>query len=67
MDYLPHSTLLTTAEVARIFRVGPRTVHRWAVAGKLSTIRTMGGHRRYYRHEIEALVRNGFATQEGGS
>lgn len=39
-------TLLTPAEVAALFRVDPKTVTRWAKAGKLSSIRTLGGHRR---------------------
>jgi hypothetical protein len=36
--------LLTPAEVAAMFRVDPKTVTRWAKAGKLSSIRTLGGH-----------------------
>lgn len=35
--------LLTPAEVASMFRVDPKTVTRWAKAGKLSAIRTLGG------------------------
>ncbi len=35
--------LLTPAEVAALFRVDPKTVTRWAKAGKLSSIRTLGG------------------------
>jgi excisionase family DNA binding protein len=38
--------LLTPAEVAALFRVDPKTVTRWAKAGKLTSIRTLGGHRR---------------------
>ena len=37
--------LLTPAEVASLFRVDPKTVTRWAKAGKLTSIRTLGGHR----------------------
>jgi excisionase family DNA binding protein len=48
--------LLTPAEVAKIFRVDPKTVTRWAKAGKLTAIRTLGGHRRYRRSEIQVLV-----------
>jgi hypothetical protein len=33
--------LLTPAEVASMFRVDPKTVTRWAKAGKLSAIRTL--------------------------
>jgi excisionase family DNA binding protein len=48
--------LLTPAEVASMFRVDPKTVTRWAKAGKLSSIRTLGGHRRYRESEIRSLI-----------
>jgi len=48
--------LLTPAEVAAMFRVDPKTVTRWAKAGKLSSIRTLGGHRRYREDEVRALL-----------
>ncbi len=54
--------LLTPAEVASLFRVDPKTVTRWAKAGKLSSIRTLGGHRRYKEAEVRALL--GEASQE---
>ncbi|WP_131766822.1 BldC family transcriptional regulator [Candidatus Protofrankia californiensis] len=47
--------LLTPAEVATMFRVDPKTVTRWAKAGKLTSIRTLGGHRRYPEAEVRAL------------
>ena len=48
--------LLTPAEVASMFRVDPKTVTRWAKAGKLSAIRTLGGHRRYRESEVRELL-----------
>jgi excisionase family DNA binding protein len=48
--------LLTPAEVATMFRVDPKTVTRWARAGKLTCIRTLGGHRRYREAEVRALL-----------
>ena len=48
--------LLTPAEVASLFRVDPKTVTRWAKAGKLSSIRTLGGHRRYRESDVRALL-----------
>ncbi|PID52843.1 MAG: MerR family DNA-binding transcriptional regulator [Micrococcales bacterium] len=48
--------LLTPAEVATLFRVDPKTVTRWAKAGKLSSIRTLGGHRRYRESEVRELL-----------
>ena len=48
--------LLTPSEVASLFRVDPKTVTRWAKAGKLTSIRTLGGHRRYKESEVKALL-----------
>lgn len=48
--------LLTPSEVAAMFRVDPKTVTRWAKAGKLSAIRTLGGHRRYKESEVRELL-----------
>jgi excisionase family DNA binding protein len=39
--------LLTPGEVAAMFRVDPKTVTRWAAAGRLESLRTPGGHRRF--------------------
>jgi len=48
--------MLTPAEVANAFRVDPKTVVRWSQAGKLTSVRTLGNHRRYSRSEVEALL-----------
>lgn len=48
--------LLTPSEVAKLFRVNPKTVTRWARAGKLSAIRTLGGHRRFRASEIQRCL-----------
>jgi excisionase family DNA binding protein len=48
--------LLTPGEVAALFRVDPKTVTRWAAAGRLSSIRTPGGHRRFRESEVRALL-----------
>jgi len=50
------NSLLTPAEVAAAFRVDPKTVTRWAKAGKLRSIRTLGGHRRYLEAEVRAML-----------
>jgi excisionase family DNA binding protein len=57
--------LLTPAEVAALFRVDPKTVTRWAKAGKLSSIRTLGGHRRYKREEVERFLEGARQQREG--
>ena len=48
--------LLTPAEVAALFRVDPKTVTRWAQSGKLTSLRTLGGHRRYRESEVRSLL-----------
>lgn len=48
--------LLTSAEVARLFRVDAKTVTRWAKAGRLNSIRTPGGHRRYRASEVATFL-----------
>jgi excisionase family DNA binding protein len=48
--------LLTPHEVAQMFGVDPKTVTRWARAGRLTAIRTLGGHRRYLGAEVHALI-----------
>jgi excisionase family DNA binding protein len=39
-----------------LFRVDPKTVTRWARAGRISSIRTLGGHRRYREAEVWAAL-----------
>jgi len=48
--------LLTPRQVATLFRVDPKTVTRWASSGRIGSIRTPGGHRRYRETEIRALL-----------
>jgi excisionase family DNA binding protein len=49
--------LLTPGEVASLFRVDPKTVTRWAASGRIGSIRTPGGHRRFRESEVRALLR----------
>lgn len=53
--------LLTPAEVAALFRVDPKTVTRWAAAGRLPSLRTPGGHRRFKESVIRRLLESGYA------
>lgn len=48
--------LLTPGEVASLFRVDPKTVTRWAAAGRIGSIRTPGGHRRFREAEVNELL-----------
>jgi excisionase family DNA binding protein len=36
--------------------VDPKTVSRWARAGKIPSVRTPGGHRRFRRSDVERLI-----------
>lgn len=60
-------TLLTPSEVAALFRVDPKTVTRWAKSGKISSIRTLGGHRRYRESEVKQLLDGVPGPRESGS
>jgi excisionase family DNA binding protein len=53
---MEQEVLLTPSEVAALFRVDPKTVTRWAKAGKLTSIRTLGGHRRFKESEVKSLL-----------
>jgi excisionase family DNA binding protein len=48
--------LLTPGEVATLFRVDPKTVTRWASAGRIGSIRTPGGHRRFRESEVRTML-----------
>ena len=48
--------LLTPGEVADLFRVDPKTVTRWAASGRVVSVRTPGGHRRFREADIKALL-----------
>lgn len=55
--------LMTPTEVADYYRVDPKTVTRWADAGKLKVARwTPGGHRRFWESDVIAAGR-----PEGGA
>lgn len=67
MSVQPRSTndgeLLTPGAVAAVLFVDPKTVTRWARAGKIDSIRTPGGHRRYRRADVYALRAGGAARR----
>ena len=58
--------LLTPGEVAALFRVDPKTVTRWATAGRIGSIRTPGGHRRFRESEVKALLAELTTEANGG-
>ena len=53
--------LLRTREVALLFEVSERAVTDWATRGRIPSIRTPGGHRRYPADAVARLL-----LDEGG-
>ncbi len=51
-------SLLTPGQVAALFHVDPKTVTRWAHAGRLGSLRTPGGHRRFRETEVMQLLKS---------
>lgn len=48
--------LLRTREVALLFQVSERAVTDWARKGRIPSVRTPGGHRRYPAKQVRALL-----------
>jgi excisionase family DNA binding protein len=48
--------LLTPGEVAKLFKVDPKTVTRWAHSGKLISVTTPGGHKRFWWSEVSKFL-----------
>jgi excisionase family DNA binding protein len=67
MSVAPDATerLMTPGEVAAMFRVDPKTVTRWAAAGRIGSIRTPGGHRRFRESEVRTLL-DGLTSEAHG-
>lgn len=64
----PKDKLMTPGEVAELFRVDPKTVTRWAKAGKISSTKTPGGHKRFWESVvIEYLAEGGSDEAEPAS
>ncbi len=53
--------LLPIGEAARALGVSVDTLRRWERAGQLVSVRTVGGHRRYLRRDLEVLSTGGAA------
>lgn len=53
----PADELLCTREVAALFQVSDRAVTDWAARGRIPSVRTPGGHRRYPADLVRALLR----------
>jgi excisionase family DNA binding protein len=56
--------VLTPGEVAKRFRVDPKTVSRWGAQGLIKSFFTPGGHRRFYLDDVEDFIAHGGPQQE---
>lgn len=52
LEVEPKDRLLLPGEVAELFHVNAKTVTRWAKAGRIGCIKTLGGHRRFRESEV---------------
>jgi MerR family transcriptional regulator, light-induced transcriptional regulator len=50
-------TLLATKEVAALMNVTETTIKRWADAGELDCVKTLGGHRKFAMQEVIEFAR----------
>lgn len=48
--------MLTPKEVAERIKVDPKTVTRWARAGRIASAKTLGGHRRIPESEVRRIL-----------
>ncbi len=48
--------LITTNQAAEYLGVTPKTLRRWESEGKIKAIRTLGGHRRFYKSDLDQLL-----------
>lgn len=57
--------LLTPREVAEIFGVRTTTIARWSREGRLAPLRTPGGHRRFTRSSVRAVLEQDAQEEPG--
>ena len=57
--------LLSPAQVGKLFGVKGKTVSTWAVRGHLPSVRTPGGHRRFWESDVRRLLETNAHAQSG--
>ncbi|QGH78545.1 MerR-like helix-turn-helix DNA binding domain protein [Microbacterium phage Kaijohn] len=57
-----HAKKLTAGQVAELFGVRVETVRRWADAGKIPCMRTLGGDRRFDPAVVQRILHDAAAA-----
>src|SRR5713226_5133589 len=58
------SDLISLQQASELLGVHPSTLRAWANQGKLKTVRTAGGHRRFSVKEVRAFAAGQHASQD---
>src|SRR5258706_1368619 len=67
MPYREDSEWLTLGQAARFLGVAQSTIRKWSDQGRVPAFYTPGGHRRYRRRDLEAVLdRSGPGSRAGG-
>ena len=56
MTGIPDKFMFRVGEAAKLLSVHHTTIRRWIQEGKLQAIRTLGGHYRIPRGEVERIL-----------
>lgn len=56
---------ISPREAAEILSMTTKQLRKWANEGMLTHHKTLGGHRRYKREEIERLINESLTIREG--
>lgn len=56
-EFEPDSRVYTSHDVAKMLKVNPTSVNKWAAEGKITCYVTPGGHRRFSRSSVEAFAK----------
>ncbi len=64
---VPQGDHLTVGESAQLIGVSVDTLKRWEKAGRITSLRTPTGHRRFRRSDVEALLTAGQHAERSAS
>lgn len=66
-DPIPETEgFLSSKQAAQMLHVSPETLRRWSNQGKIDSVKTEGGHRRYARKDVLAFQASSILTSNTG-